>query len=436
MTARTITTGLAAVAALAVLASTAGATARSPAALTPAERNALRIVSVRALGADSVGMTVTVTFAGNVEQALGRGHLKTAVVAVLLRPKDAKAPIRGVATLGGGAIGQTYALHAKGAGVVRDGRRLFFFVPGSGSSSVAKVDVKAFAANPARSRSLQAAAQSPSPDFWHDMVESVTTDEEIVANVDADAPGSSCDQIIQWRSDLKEMQARVGRHAALFTELRPKIDKAIEETQAKINSGVRNVGIIALHTILAPLAAPYIAVYGESPAQTFDGWKALLRSLQGDRKLLESLDARNKALGERIAKLLQKLDVLAEEKCNPAPDIRIHAEFEPTELATHYTVITESPVTVRIFHSWTSFEWNLTPPTDDPKKCDNRGQITSEVLEFVWYHGDDVCTHGLEDARGHKGTVTVTVSDDMWRCSASIKGTATMSGFSSDCTRR
>src|SRR5262245_20384696 len=123
---RALAAGLAATALVAV----AGSATSSPGSLTPAERNAVRLVSVKAFAAGSQGTTVEATFAGNVTDALGRGHLKTGLVAVLVRPAAKNGQLRGVATDGAGPIGRTYALRIPGAGVLRDGRRLFFLLPG------------------------------------------------------------------------------------------------------------------------------------------------------------------------------------------------------------------------------------------------------------------------------------------------------------------
>ena len=424
--------------AIAGLLTAALAVVAAPGAAAPGVPSALRIVSVSASGADQVGTTVTVTFAGDVEHALGRGQLKKALVVVLLKSKAAKGPLRGVATEGGGALGETQSLRAPGAGVVRDGRRLLFFVPGAGASGIGKVAVKAFAKAPApkRTRSLAAAGQAFPDSYWSLLAVQLATVEAEADLIDFVATDASCEKLIDLRSELAQLDAKLDRNATLFKELRPKIDQAIAETEAKIESGVRNVGIIALHTILAPLVVFYVAAYGETPAQTFDSWKDLLRSLKLDRKLADALEAKNKALGDRLFKLRQKLDALVEEKCAPKPPlIRIHAEFVQAEFSTHYTVITEQPVTVPISHTWTGFQWELTRPEDDPN-CNNRGQTTSEASEFVWYHGSDVCGHNNEVPTVHDGVVGVIVTDSMWRCSASFRGTNTNNGKQQVCSRR
>ena len=54
-----------------------------------------------------------------------------------------------------------------------------------------------------------------------------------------------------------------------------------------------------------------------------------------------------------------------------------------------------------------TYAWKLEPPEAD-SKCNNSGHggTTGDQATFAWYHGDDQCSHSVEDPqRGHKGTI-------------------------------
>jgi hypothetical protein len=133
--------------------------------LTPAERKALDIVSVRAAGEQPTGLVVTVTFAGNIQQLIGRGHLKDAAVAMILKPKTAGLAAAGLLTSGPGAVGTTYRkTRSQQVGVSRQGRRLVFFIKGPGVSNVGALIVKSFVKRPSvHRRSLAAAGSEGAP---------------------------------------------------------------------------------------------------------------------------------------------------------------------------------------------------------------------------------------------------------------------------------
>ena len=81
-----------------------------------------------------------------------------------------------------------------------------------------------------------------------------------------------------------------------------------------------------------------------------------------------------------------------------------------------------------------SYTWTLTPPKADPN-C-NRF-TTVHPNEAVWHHADtDGCNHALMGPAGHLGTVTVTVKNAFWTCTATFFGTNTTSGPPAQrCTR-
>ncbi len=204
-----------------------GASARSlsPTALTPTERNALRIVSARAVGAEGGGLVVTVTFAGNLEKAIGRGHLKNALVAMILRPKDPQFATADLATEGAGRLGVTSKkTRSSAVGIVRNGKTLTFFVSGPGSSNVGSVVVKAFASAPGRKPARTTAGTRVSPEQWEQIENAIATQEERTKALDAFAsgrPGEDCivlrhmyDDVLKnlakariRADDLKQLQA-------------------------------------------------------------------------------------------------------------------------------------------------------------------------------------------------------------------------------------
>jgi hypothetical protein len=106
----------------------------------------------------------------------------------------------------------------------------------------------------------------------------------------------------------------------------------------------------------------------------------------------------------------------------PAPAVSpVQATFDPNLRATFYTV------NVREQGGGTpAYSWKLTPPTADPT-CN--AFSTVKPNEAVWHHSDtDGCNHTLMGPAGHLGTVTVTVKNAVWTCTASFFGTNTTSG--------
>src|SRR5262249_25408900 len=95
--------------------------------LTKAERDAMDIVWVNAIGEEGLGMMAIVTFRGNIRKALGRGNLKQGLVAMLLTPKDRSRTPAVLATRGT-AIDSVYRkTRADEVGAVRNGRQIVFF---------------------------------------------------------------------------------------------------------------------------------------------------------------------------------------------------------------------------------------------------------------------------------------------------------------------
>jgi hypothetical protein len=133
--------------------------------LTKKERQALDIASVHVVGEEGLGLFVTVTFKGNLQQRIGRGHLKDALVALVLQPMPGAGASAGLVTAGAGSIGETFRKTAsKDVAVIRDGRRLHFVVLGPGFGHVESISVRTFArGSEALPRSLAAGHASGEP---------------------------------------------------------------------------------------------------------------------------------------------------------------------------------------------------------------------------------------------------------------------------------
>jgi hypothetical protein len=185
--------------------------------LTAAERAALDVVSVRVVGEPGLGVFVTATFRGNFEQRVGRGHLKTALAALVLVPKpDAGIPA-GLVTAGKGPVG-TVLEHTgtEAVGAVREGKTVTFFVAGPGFENVASVEVRTLAKAP-RLRGRQPAGVIDLPDVtWDDILDAATD----VAALPANATLLSC-------SDLRALREAIrGRVADLLESFQQPVQRA------------------------------------------------------------------------------------------------------------------------------------------------------------------------------------------------------------------
>ena len=114
-----------------------------------------------------------------------------------------------------------------------------------------------------------------------------------------------------------------------------------------------------------------------------------------------------------------------------SPVFYIHANFVQSDRTTTYSLVYTKKTSIS-----PTYAWKLEPPEADPK-CNNSGHggATGDQATFAWYHGDDQCSHSVEDPqRGHKGTVFVTVTFRALVCKASYFGTATGDDTTSICT--
>jgi hypothetical protein len=108
------------------------------------------------------------------------------------------------------------------------------------------------------------------------------------------------------------------------------------------------------------------------------------------------------------------------EPLNP-PEFHIHAKFVQGDRTTTYSLV----YTNKNGQDPTKYAWVLRPPENDPKGCNNAGHggTTGTGPTFAWYHGDDQCSHEIEDPkRGHRGNADVTVSFPSLACTATYYG--------------
>jgi hypothetical protein len=114
----------------------------------------------------------------------------------------------------------------------------------------------------------------------------------------------------------------------------------------------------------------------------------------------------------------------------PAPKVGpIVADFRQDDFATYYSIdATPAPGEKLTFY------WHLQPPSVDPK-CNSFRQSATAEDHAVWKHGDeDGCDHAKMGPRGHRGVVTVTISQGSWVCRASYSGTISGTGDAAECT--
>jgi hypothetical protein len=172
--------------------------------LTAAERAALDVVSVRVVGESGLGVFVTATFRGNFEKRVGRGHLKTALAALVLVPKPGAGVPAGVVTAGKGPVGTVLArTSSETVGAVRDGRTVTFFVGGPGFESVESVEVRTLAKAPGLAGRASARAHDVPevPDgMWDKILESPSD----ILDLPGDASFLTCLELRELREEIRK----------------------------------------------------------------------------------------------------------------------------------------------------------------------------------------------------------------------------------------
>lgn len=407
--------------------------------LTQKERNALDIVSVKVVGIEPLGVIVTATFKGNVEQVLGRGHLADAIVALILRPKDPKLAFTGVATFGAGAIGVTARKsRSTDVGVVRKGRTITFFVGGGGFANVGRVDVKAFAKAPA-GRAFQAVQQGKprqdvSPEMWEQIGKVIAADE---ASLPAPTALTSCSELEAMAQALDKLLASARSWETTLVKTKQLIEKALpgieqalrdkawEAGFAKVLS-VANLLVAGPALVLMPplgigtgavaLAASEVARTAAEKAQAL---KDLIRSLKLDLRLADAYLDKVRALAANIRELQGRLDAFYE-RCKRPELTSIGAFFDQDTFTTTYT---ENATGTDL-----SYAWTVAIPTDAECAVGFKG-ASPQQHQAAWLHKDKSqggsCNHDgtRTGPRGHPGRVTVVVSNFGWTCRAIYDGT-------------
>ncbi len=173
--------------------------------LTKKERNALDLVSVRAFGEEGLGLFVLATFRGNVTRAIGRGHLKDALVTLVAEPHPGAGLAAGLVTSGPGPVGEMVRRTAsERVGIVRNGREVFFFIAGPGFSKAQAAVVKTFARTPAPVPEPAARALRPpdvEPELWGSILVRRGADG---ATVELDPRPLSCEQLTDLSAILDD----------------------------------------------------------------------------------------------------------------------------------------------------------------------------------------------------------------------------------------
>jgi glucosylceramidase len=175
---------------------------RPVSALTAAERSAVSVASLSAVGDEPLGLIVTVTFNGNVERYLGQGNLSAGLLALTLSPASGGGGPIGLVDAGGGFASASFPLvkrHGKrvtvraGAvqvfgnerllrmltpgqvNVFRAGRRVIFYLGGLGLSQPVNVKLKAFSRSPTGPNSWRSGVQALTASVWHKVVQTRPT---------------------------------------------------------------------------------------------------------------------------------------------------------------------------------------------------------------------------------------------------------------------
>ena len=418
-----------------------GRAAAKKGGLTPRERKALKVVSTTANGIDGAGLVVTAAFKGNIEKAIGRGHLKRAVVALVLHPADATKPIIGVATRRGGAVGDTLSsIGTARVGVLRNGRELSFLIKDAGIklSDYPGIEVKSFARFPIK-RSRHRASTSATASYWEAIDNQISDDEWRVPTPDL---VERCRGAQHSLEDLDKLLKRAKEREALLDQARREFEQAIPKLEDTLRLGqyaragsivlALASGSLAPFSVLmsatpgAPFGAATLLIYGQALTASVDlreknqALRDAIRGLKLDVRLADAYIAKNRALIEKISEVKGQISAMVKTLCVPPVLTPIHAVFDA---ATRTTVYTENATGQDLRYRWT-----VSIPLDLP--CANGFKPGFPAPnQASWNHTDTgeggTCSHTAfdEGGSGHPGTVYVTVENNSWHCVATFTGT-------------
>jgi hypothetical protein len=209
---------------------TAGVAAVRTPGLTRAERNALSIRRITARGG-SWGVAVRVRLKGDFQSAIGRGHLRRGLLALVLKPKPHNGKAAVLVTTG--RLGHSRTLRrtsSKQVGVIRDGKQVEFYILGGGLRNVSRIQVKAFARKPRVGRRARRA-----------QTQGGLTAREIEAIKGLDADGEGSIPPPASRPPCDSMRAEAKSIADRFTAVYEELKTATGDAQNKLTETTQSL---------------------------------------------------------------------------------------------------------------------------------------------------------------------------------------------------
>lgn len=386
--------------------------------LSRSERRALDIVSVRVVGDESSGLFVTVRFKGDVERFLGQGHLKRALVALVLRPKSSAQSPAGLVTRGGGFSRKRVALprrtrrgirvrrtlikrfgrervlrktSSEQVGAIRRKNQILFYITGPGLSNVGSIQVKAYASLAGVARRAAAAKAPPKvPEVdWKKILDD-NRDPADLAEAGVDTSELSCDQLKALRASF------IGTRA--FAE---KLLERDDATLQSLKGAVEHYSTDEYHRAKA-LGQPY----------------ATKAELQHSVDFYLQVVKREKAMITIASRLIKQVDGIIRDRCSPPPAgankppvITSFGAVFGTQCSTCtlYTVSANDPEGQAL-----SYSWSKSPPPGGNPGATNCGTFTENspaANQAIWDHpngGASSCSHAAGE---HPGYIAVVVTD-------------------------
>lgn len=363
-------------------------------------RKAIDIVKVEAVGDVETGLLVTATFRGNIERRLGRGPLKRAAVAMILQPRTEEQLSAGVITQGPGSVGQTLERTRSGdVGVVRDGKRLTFFIAGTGSENVGSIVVRVIPAVQRRAAATVASHQGTditllSAEDWLTVTNAKVRE---AAQLDY-GPESTCADLFALRAKIKILRKRFERDAKKLGELQDDVERArkhVNQPRDKL-------------TKLADRLIEAVGIDVEFDQARRDlalAERVVAKAMQLNRDMRQHLDELAIDVG---AELDDRCANPGQTRNKPPVITRFNARFGlgDCKTCTLYYVAASDPEGGLLLYTWSK-----TPSTGDAAAT-NCGTFDWDGPTATWDHpneGENRCAH---EGTEHPGYITVVVTDD------------------------